>query len=182
MNVAIGFYSKKCLLMVFMLALIIFHLHFLIEIEKNLANLHLGYQPTQSMQAPLLTSQLPGQSTAPSNSSGTALISEKFQQAVSTVQSIDHPGHGTPSFPAPLMATSTGPTPVIIPKLNAADTAELKASSTTTNTIVAKPVQLQTDITEGATPASLAEPATASFELTSVAADGVESTARETSD
>eukprot|EP00795_Rhopilema_esculentum_P013648 gene13648-4547_t len=122
------------------------------EIEKNLANLHLGYQPTQSMQAPLLTSQLPGQSMAPSSSTSTTLIPQQMLQAVSSVQSIDHPGYGTPSFPAPLMATSTDSTPVIIPKLDAA--ASLTNDS---NTITATPVPLKSDITEGATLALVTE-------------------------
>lgn len=146
---------------------------FLTEMEKNLANLHLGYPPTQSMQAPLLTSQLPDQTTAPSNSTGASLIPEQLLQAVSTVQSIDHPGHGTPSFPAPLMATSSDPTPVIIPKLNPLSGAVPPGSSS--NTITATPVPLQTDITQGATPASLTELASVSLAPTSTVVEGAPS-------
>ena len=107
------------------------------------------------MQAPLLTSQLPGQSMAPSLSTSTTLIPEQILQAVSTVQSIDHPGHGTPSFPAPLMATSTDSTPIIIPKLAGQDAAT--SSTNDSNTITATPVPLKSDITEGATPALVTE-------------------------
>eukprot|EP00112_Aurelia_sp_Birch-Aquarium-sp1_P026990 Seg994.9 transcript_id=Seg994.9/GoldUCD/mRNA.D3Y31 product="Golgi reassembly-stacking protein 2" protein_id=Seg994.9/GoldUCD/D3Y31 len=130
------------------------------ELEKNLANLHLGYQPTPSMQAPLLTSQLPTQAAAPSATTGASLIPDTLLQAVSTVQSIDHPGHGTPSFPAPLMATSAGTSPAILSKLDASDAAAVLPTSSegSGTTILATPVPLQTNITEGATLTSLTEP------------------------
>ena len=110
------------------------------------------------MHAPLLTSQLPQQSTTPASITPTTLNPDHALQAASTVQSIDHPGHGTASFPAPLMATSTGSSPALIPKVDA-DPIVLVSSTAedASNTIVATPVQLQTDITQGAIPAPITD-------------------------
>lgn len=137
-----------------------------------MANLHLGYQPTQSMQAPLLTSQLPQQTTTPSSLTTTSLIPDQLLQAASTAQSIDHPGHGTATFPAPLMATSTGSLPSIIPNVNADPLVHASASQVDPSiTIEATPLPLQSDITQGATPAPLTE-STSAAELPDTSSSG----------
>lgn len=115
-------------------------------LEKNLANLHLGYQPTPSMQAPLITSKLPDASAA---STASLLPNALVSAALPTQQTLDHPGHGIASFPAPLMATSTSS--------QSATVLPTSSEGGSTTTILANPVPLLTDITQGATPTLLSE-------------------------
>eukprot|EP00794_Sanderia_malayensis_P017434 gene17434-19178_t len=134
------------------------------DLEKNLANLHLGYQPTASMQAPLLTSKLPGtlpSSASPISNTTSLLPAEAMiPTPATTQQSLDHPGHGTPTFPAPLMATSHAPiTAAVLPDNNSAAILPTSSSSSEgSNTIiVANPIPLVADITDGAVPTALSE-------------------------
>jgi len=124
------------------------------ELEKNLANLHLGYQPTASMQAPLLTAKLPGSSASTADD----VPGSSIPAAPTTQQSLDHPGHGTPTFPAPLMATSISSAAPLMPANAASNAAVLPTSSEENNTtIVANPVPLLADITKGAIPTLLSD-------------------------
>ncbi len=110
------------------------------------------------MQAPLLTSKLPG--TTPASSAATidtSIPESLIPAAATTQQSLDHPGHGTPTFAAPLMATSSATTSAVLPVQNTTDAGIIPSSDGSNTTITANPVPLVTNITEGATPTILSE-------------------------